>query len=121
MRVISDILKDDFDFTNLLWVFSGRRGIHAWVCDEEARAMTNEMRSAVVSYCNIGVGNENANRLVLDYPMHPRLRQAYNYLRVEFLETIIRDHNLLRVETHREKMLGFLPYTQNDELRKKVR
>lgn len=121
MKVISDILKDDFDFTNLLWVFSGRRGIHAWVCDDEARTMTNEMRSAVVSYCNIGVGNENANRLVLDYPLHPRLREAYKYLQVEFLETIIRDHNLLKIETHREKMLGFLPYTQNDELRKKVR
>jgi len=121
MKIISDILKDDFDFTNLLWVFSGRRGIHAWVCDDEARSMTNEMRSAVISYCNIGVGNENANRLVLDYPLHPRLREAYNYLKVEFLETIIRDHNLLKIETHREKMLGFLPYTQNDELRKKVR
>lgn len=59
MVVISEILSEDFDFTNLLWVFSGRRGIHAWVCDEGAREMNNEMRSAVVQYCNIGVGNEN--------------------------------------------------------------
>ena len=121
MKVISDILIDDFDFSNLLWVFSGRRGIHAWVCDEAARSMTNEMRSAVISYCNIGVGNENANRLVLDYPLHPRLRKAYEYLRVKFREVILGDHQLLRIETHREKMLGFLPYTQNDELRKRVR
>lgn len=121
MKVISDILIDDFDFSNLLWVFSGRRGIHAWVCDEGARAMTNEMRSAVVNYCNIGVGNENANRLVLDYPLHPRLRKAYEYLQVKFMEVIIRDHDLLRIETHREKMLGFLPYTDADALRKKVR
>lgn len=63
MHIIQETLQDDFDFSNLLWVFSGRRGIHAWVCDEEARAMTNEMRNAVVQYCNIGVGNENANRL----------------------------------------------------------
>ena len=34
---------------------------------------------------------------------------------------ILNDHELLRIETHREKMLGFLPYTQNDELRKRVR
>ena len=81
MKVIQDICSEDFDFCNLLWVFSGRRGIHAWVCDETARQMSNDMRSAVIQYCNIGVGNENANRLQLDYPMHPRLRSAYNYLK----------------------------------------
>lgn len=58
MDVITKILDEDFDFQNVLWVFSGRRGIHAWVCDEGAREMTNEMRSAVVSYCNLEKGNE---------------------------------------------------------------
>ena len=84
MKIISDILSDDFDFSNLLWVFSGRRGIHAWVCDEGARAMTNEMRSAVVAYCNIGVGNENAHKLVLEHPLHPRLKKSYAYLKEKF-------------------------------------
>ena len=121
MKIISDTLQDDFDFSNLLWVFSGRRGIHAWVCDEEARAMMNDMRSAVTQYMNIGVGNENANKLVLDYPMHPRLRKSYAYLKDKFEEVIIGDHNLLSIETHREKMINFLPYTDNDGLRKTVR
>lgn len=83
--------------------------------------MSNEMRSAVVGYCNIGVGNENASRLQLEYPLHPRLRKAYDYLKEKFLEVIIKDHNLLRIETHQEKMLGFLPHTPDDELRKKVK
>ena len=80
------------------------------------------MRSAVIQYCNIGVGNENANRLVLDYPMHPRLAKAYQYLQTKFLETIIRDHNLLTNETHREKMLGFIPRAVNssDDLKSKM-
>ena len=121
MKVIQDTVQEDFDFTNLLWVFSGRRGIHAWVCDDEARSMNNEMRSAVVSYMSINVGNENANKLVLDYPLHPRLRKSYNFLKGKFEEIIIGDHNLLTLENHREKMLSFLPYVQNDELKKKVR
>ena len=58
MIVLTEILNEDFDLENVLWGFSGRRGIHAWVCDDEARKMTNEMRTAVVGYCNIGVGNE---------------------------------------------------------------
>jgi DNA primase small subunit len=73
MKVINVIMDEDFDFQNILWVFSGRRGIHGWVCDEEARSMNNEMRSAVVAYCNIGTGNELSGKLNLNYPLHPRL------------------------------------------------
>ena len=53
--------------------------------------------------------------------MHPRLRKTYQYLSEKFLEVIIRDHNLLSIETHREKMLAFLPRTVNDELKNKVK
>lgn len=77
MLVLNKILADDFDFDNVLWVFSGRRGLHAWICDEGAREMTNEMRSAVVGYCNLGVGNEMTGRTNLSSPLHPRLKDIY--------------------------------------------
>jgi hypothetical protein len=35
--------------------------------------MNNEMRTAVFSYCNLGVGNEMSGRTQLSYPLHPRL------------------------------------------------
>jgi DNA primase small subunit len=46
-------LTQDFGFKNILWVFSGRRGIHLWVCDQKARKMSNEVRSAVIDNLNI--------------------------------------------------------------------
>ena len=57
-HVINHVLTEDFGFQCLLWVFSGRRGIHCWIGDEQARQMTNEMRAAVTEYLYLAMGNE---------------------------------------------------------------
>ena len=118
MVILTQILNEDFDFENVLWVFSGRRGIHAWVCDESAREMTNEMRGAVVGYCNLGVGNEMSGRTQLQFPLHPRLRKCYEYLLPKFKELIIEEHDLLKTETHRER---FLQYCMDQKMKDEVR
>jgi DNA primase small subunit len=65
-KLLTDMLNDSFGFSNCLWVFSGRRGVHCWVCDPEARNMTNEQRTAVTNFCNIpGLGNDTAGKVNL--------------------------------------------------------
>jgi hypothetical protein len=44
---------DDFGYKHLLWVYSGRRGIHLWISDKEAMDLTDDERRAIVHYIEV--------------------------------------------------------------------
>jgi DNA primase small subunit len=68
-------LLDDFGFKHLLWIYSGRRGVHCWVCDDRARALSGEGRKAIVNYLELLKGGENTGRKVTTWGpvLHPHL------------------------------------------------
>jgi len=88
LRVLTKALREDFGFEQLLWVYSGRRGIHCWVCDTRARVMSNEVRSAVADYLGPQL-NAATNRLKVSIPMHPFLAQAYSEELLPFFQKTI--------------------------------
>ena len=53
VKVMDQGLRDDFGFTHICWFYSGRRGVHAWICDESARTLSNEARTAVANYFEV--------------------------------------------------------------------
>lgn len=81
---------EDFGFQHTVWIYSGRRGIHAWVCDDTARALSNDARTAVVDYltANTGASDQVADKLSginITSPMHPSHERAFNILEPLFV------------------------------------
>ena len=60
IRVLDGVLREDFGFKHILFVYSGRRGVHCHVGDEAARTLTNDQRSAVIEYVNCISGDAAA-------------------------------------------------------------
>ncbi len=60
VRCINETLRIDFGFKHIMFVFSGRRGVHCWVCDEAARRLPNDQRAALAEYMQLIAGPKGA-------------------------------------------------------------
>ena len=83
-EVLDMTLREDFGFRHLVWVYSGRRGIHCWVSDQEAFQLADDARKALVGWIEVVKGGANqAKKVALGSSMpghhrvlHPSLRRA---------------------------------------------
>ncbi|KAJ3057098.1 primase, DNA, polypeptide 1 (49kDa) [Rhizophlyctis rosea] len=113
IKIIDRILREDFGFKHILWVYSGRRGVHCWVCDERARKLTPEARRAIVSYMEVVKGGEGVSRKVfLRDPLHSSLRYAERVLEEHFEETILDNMKVLDTQERWSKVLAIIPYEE---------
>lgn len=51
-KIMDKILRDYFGYSKILYVFSGGRGLHIWVCDHEAMMLNNRERKSIISCIN---------------------------------------------------------------------
>ncbi|KAK1293062.1 hypothetical protein QJS10_CPB17g01200 [Acorus calamus] len=112
IKVMDRALRDDFGFDHILWVYSGRRGVHCWVCDRRARRLTNEQRAAVADYFRVYKGSENnAKKVSLTGPvLHPFLARSYtDVLEVFFEKKLLCGQQLFSTQEKYEKILAIIP------------
>ncbi|GAA0184234.1 primase [Lithospermum erythrorhizon] len=112
IKVIDFTLRDDFGFDHILWVYSGRRGVHCWVCDGKARRLNNEQRSAISDYIRVYKGSENSQKKVslVGQALHPFLSRSYTeVLRSFFEDKLLCTQNLFLNEERYEKILEMIP------------
>ncbi|KAK9794941.1 hypothetical protein WJX73_003217 [Symbiochloris irregularis] len=108
VQILDAALRDDFGFNHILWVFSGRRGIHAWVCDKRARELTDEQRGSIAAFLSVYKGQENGQAKIL-LSHHPSIDRAHGLLLPFWKEEILPRQKLLLDSAHWRSVLSFLP------------
>ena len=113
IQIIDRGLREDFGFKHILWVYSGRRGIHCWVCDPSARKLTDEQRASIANYFAIYKGHENDRvKLALGgggSVLHPSVEAASKFLKENWTSSILPEQRLFEDETMRNNVLKFIP------------
>ncbi|OWB55104.1 hypothetical protein B5S28_g968 [[Candida] boidinii] len=95
IKIIDVALRDDFGFEHLVWVFSGRRGVHCWISDYRARVLDEQKRRAIVEYLdvlNVKSSNKKSG-LNLRKPYHPHVERSFDIIRDQFIDIIVREQN----------------------------
>ncbi|KAI8335675.1 hypothetical protein EDC96DRAFT_450663 [Choanephora cucurbitarum] len=109
MKVIDASLREDFGFQHIMWVYSGRRGVHCWVCDERARQLDNESRKAIVKFLDIIKGGNQIHRKVkLPALLHPSLGRSFKTVEKHF-DSIIQKMGILDKPETWKKLLEIVP------------
>ncbi|XP_027864831.1 DNA primase small subunit isoform X1 [Xiphophorus couchianus] len=117
IRILDRALRRDFGFHHLLWVYSGRRGVHCWVCDEAARKLSAAARSAVAEYLSlIKGGEETVKKVMLTDPIHPFIRESLAVVKHYFPQYALQDQNILGRKESEEKVLALVPEDVKKEL-----
>ncbi|ALC43880.1 DNApol-alpha50 [Drosophila busckii] len=108
VRVLDAALREDFGFEHIFWVFSGRRGVHGWVCDYTARTLDARARGAVAEYLNITSYSNNTAKVNIGDKPHHSVKRALKLVEPMFEEIILEDQNLFGTPKGVGKLLALI-------------
>ncbi|KAJ6602170.1 DNA primase catalytic subunit [Mycena sp. CBHHK59/15] len=111
VRVLDAAIRDQFGYQHLLWVYSGRRGIHLWISDSEAMGLTDDQRKAVVNWLSVVPKDESKRLNVrIGYRSLPAsLQMSLDHLAMIFSDLILSDQDCFASEEGYEALLRLIP------------
>ena len=97
IKWIQETLTEDFGVKDIRWVFSGRRGVHAWILDRHMSYLDDEQRAAIVNYLTFFKGDGESAKISPSAKFNTRYQERvkniifdsfFNHTAIEQLEKI---------------------------------
>ena len=80
-KIVDDTLRNEFGFEDIVWIFSGGRGYHAWVLDKIVYDLSEEQRKSIVAYIQLIYTTVNYEKIEdIDTISIPLRNRIYRYL-----------------------------------------
>jgi len=115
VHVLDTAVREQFGYQHLLWVYSGRRGIHLWISDKEAMELTDDQRKALVAWMTVIQGGKEASKKlnvrIGSRSLPPSLQTALDHLNTVFSELILVDQDCFASEAGYQSLLELIPDT----------
>ena len=94
VEVLSYFMKDILGYKSLMWVFSGGKGIHCWINDQQALSLSEQERKNIIKLVTMNDDKTMLNRLT--EPLNPLMKRLYdNRLEKLFIEEGLKKRDIL--------------------------
>ncbi|EMC95941.1 hypothetical protein BAUCODRAFT_509989 [Baudoinia panamericana UAMH 10762] len=109
IKVVDTALREDFGFQHILWVYSGRRGAHAWISDKRAREMDDAKRKALAGYLVLAMSGEQGKKISIKRPLHPHVDRSLKVLNPYFQDEVLAEQDPWQSAEQAERLIRLLP------------
>ncbi|BFU21851.1 DNA primase small subunit, putative [Entamoeba histolytica] len=120
-KVIHHIFQEQFGMKHILNVFSGRRGIHFWICDEQALHFNEQMRTYITKYFSLFTNqctNKDNHPIIDIHEEYPLYNEVYQILEPYF-EDYCEKQEIFKIEQRKEQLLNLLPQNETSQVIRK--
>ncbi|XP_019366588.1 PREDICTED: DNA primase small subunit [Gavialis gangeticus] len=117
IRILDRALVEDLGVQHRLWVYSGRRGVHCWVCDDTVRKWSSSLRSSIVDYLSLVKGGaDTVKKVHLSDPVHPFISKSLRIVEEYFEEYALLGQDILGSHESWDKVLTLVPEPLREQL-----
>ncbi|XP_074103830.1 DNA primase small subunit-like [Cotesia typhae] len=107
-KIIHRSLLEDWAFKNILWVFSGRRGIHVWVCDPIALNFEDDERYMISNFFQVAIINSFGDSQFKLTTITSYIERALSVIDEVFLRFCVVEQDMLGTEERVQKFINLL-------------